>query len=769
MAEKDSAENKMSEEECMHLLISAINRDAEVKFRGYKDGSKDLIVEATHSKIYEGYDNPIFSLSSYNIEVEDSLCCLLKHKLGKPKIKTLRELRKLILDIHIDETHYNKIEQDRKNVDNMLKELTEKLKGIGGVLDDLQLTDEKELDVLYVELKKQEILDLVKQKIGYSDSDVEKELSDMMNEILKLYRDVTYDCTITKIYTRMLFGAGEYKAGQSMEKLKKFGIVDDTHPLPVDYPLIENGIINTMDELLDIVSLFYNNKIYLCLGFYEFRKALIERIVGKEKLIEIIENAEEEQLKKLADLEASMSKDYRSYASMLQVFLASSQDSDKIQRVLNFVLEHENLTADVADDFRTNMSEFNVKENFYNNNIQISVDSFERLLNAKYKSQKEKIFCLTDDNLSELLELLEGGVKCCSEDMNKNNKKVDLKKIFDGVQIKLGKYLLDEYYLSKFINFVFANINKIKLDGLLMHFICSSFLTSYNKKIIKNKRLDVVIDAILKKQNFVYKDGSTMQQSFEAQCIKSGITTSCDQDDIFYVRKKLYLVDKDAGINQFDSLKNFFEYVRSNVNTPEGKRYFNLLMRLTDNENNIFLAEEKLYLVDKDAGIIKFNSLDHFIEYVYLNINTEKGERYTNYLSKFFDYNFNRYANSEWGTHIEAKINDDFCTVSNIDIGSISYYSLALISKILESQGETGSLSDKFENAHSEWNRWNGFDSFCFKFYMYVIFPLIKRFQSQPPQPKIINIDKVLQSKEINGNEISMAPESEISANQTEL
>ena len=99
--------------------------------------------------------------------------------------------------------------------------------------------------------------------------------------------------------------------------------------------------------------------------------------------------------------------------------------------------------------------------------------------------------------------------------------------------------------------------------------------------------------------------------------------------------------------------------------------------------------------------------------------------------------------------------------VSNVYVSSLDYYHLSLISKILESQGETGSLSDKFENAHSEWNRWNGFDSFCFKFYMYVIFPLIKRFQSQPPQPKIINIDKVLQSKESNGNEISMVPESE--------
>ena len=749
MAEKNIAESKISKEKGIKILTSVISRNRKFKFRGYRDGSEDLIFEATHSRIFD--NDPIFGLSFYEIELEDPLCCLLKHKLGKPKIKNLNELKKLMLEIHIDETHYNKIEQERKNVDNMLKELTEKLNNIGGILDnkDLWLINQK-LYMRDIEFKKQEILELVKQK-NVSDSG-NKELSNMMDKILELYRDVTYDSTMTRIYSRMLFGSGKYRAMLSVEKLKKFGIVDDTNPLPEDYPLIENEIINTMDELLDILSLFYNNKVYLCLNFYKFRKALIKRIVGKEKLIEIIASANDEQLKKLADLEASMSKDYRGYDSMLQVFLASSQDSDKIQRVLDVVLEHENLTADVADDFRTNMSkEFDVKKNFYNNNIQISVDSFERLLNAKYKSQKEKIFYLTDDDLSELLELLEGGVKCCSKDVSQNNKKINLCKLFDGIQIQFGMYLPREYYLSEFINFVFANINKIKLDGQLMHFICSSFLTSYNRKIIKNKRFGVVIDAILKKQNFEYKDGTNMLQEFKQRCTKFGISASCDQDSIFLVGKKLYLVDKDVGINQFNNVEEFFEYVFSNVNTPEGKCYFNLLMRLTNDENNIFVAEEKLYLVDKDDGILQFDSLDNFVEYVYLNINTEKGKHYTNYLSKFFDYNFNRYANSKWDTHIEAKINDDCCMVSNVYVSSLDYYHLSLISKILESQGKTGSLSDKFENARS----------ICFKFYMYVIFPVIKRFQSQPPQPKIINIDKVLQSKESNGNEISMVPESE--------
>ena len=371
----------MLKEECMQTLVNTIDRNMKFKFRGYKAGSKDLIVEATRFTKWPHYS---VCLSNYDGEFEKELCCILKYKLGKPKMKNLQELRELMSEIHGKEAYYDKIKQKGKKVDQMLEKLTKKTEDIGGRLDnkDLMLLNQQ-LCIYDIEFKKQKILDLVKQK-GVYDYE-KKELSNMMDKILKLYRDVTYDWTITKIYTRMLFGSGKYRARQSMEELKKFGIVDDTHPLPEDYPLIKSGIINTMDELLDIVSLFYNNKIYLCLGFYEFRKALIERIVGKEKLIEIIANASKEQLKKLADLEESMSKDYRGYDSMLQVFLASSRDSNKIQRVLNVVLGHENLTADVAEDFRTNMSkEFDVKENFYDNHIQISVDSFERLLNAKY-------------------------------------------------------------------------------------------------------------------------------------------------------------------------------------------------------------------------------------------------------------------------------------------------------------------------------------------------------------------------------------------------
>ena len=226
------------------------------------------------------------------------------------------------------------------------------------------------------------------------------------------------------------------------------------------------------------------------------------------------------------------------------------------------------------------------------------------------------------------------------------------------------------------------------------------------------------------------------------------------------------MVDKNVGINQFNSVRDFFEFACSKVNTQEGKRCFDLLMQLTDNENNIFLTEEKLYLVDKNEGIIQFDSLDNFIEYVYSNINIPAGKRYANSLLKFFDYNYDRYANNKYYTPIKSEISDDFYTVSNTDVGSVSYYSLTLISKILESQNASETLLNKLEKVPS---KWNGFDSFCFRVYVWVIFPLKRLFQGQPPQPKIIKNNKITQPKEINNCEISTVPESEIKTDPNQL
>lgn len=460
MEEQNSNKSKMSKGRCMQILVSTMDRNMKFKILGYKDNSEDLIFEATHSEIHESDNTLRFSLCCYNDMVENQLCCFIKHKLGKPKIKNFQELKELMSEIHGKEKHYNKIRQKSKDSDEILKKLTEKLRNIGVKVDsdNWRLLDGN-LYLGEIENSREKILELAKQK-GASD-DEKTDLNKMMDKIFKLQRNVIYDSNITRVYSRMLFESGEYKPIYSMEELKKFGIVDNTHPLPKDYPLIENKIITSMGELLDILSLFCNNKIYLCLSFYEFSNALVKRIVGKEKLVEIIESANDKQLEELAMLEAKISKDGCSHRSMLTIFLASSHDSNKIQHVLNVVLEHESLTADVVEGYKSG----DIRRNFYNNSIQISVDSFERLLNAKYK---DETFSWSDHDLHELLELLKGGIKCCSEDIEENNKKINLEKIFKGVDIKKGRILLDKYYLSIFINFVFANINR--LDSVEKYF-----------------------------------------------------------------------------------------------------------------------------------------------------------------------------------------------------------------------------------------------------------------------------------------------------------
>ncbi len=291
---------------------------------------------------------------------------------------------------------------------------------------------------------------------------------------------------------------------------------------------------------------------------------------------------------------------------------------------MNIILEHENLKADVVRNFVTYRSN-KVHKNFYNNNIQVIFYSFERLLNTKYK---DKAFYLFDSDLHELLELLKGGIKCCSEDMKKNYKKIDLRRILEKGKIEVDKFppIASVGVVSELINFVFANINKIQLNGKLMYLMYHSFLIYYKHKYINNKRLGVVIATILQKNNFAYNDGSTMYQKFKEEYKKYNISTFCDKDDIFFVSKKLYLINKDLGISRFDNIEDFFKnlYLYSKFNAPDSKRYFNLLMRLTNDEDNIFLAKEKLYLVGKDVGIVIFDSFDNFLEHIYSNITQRK-------------------------------------------------------------------------------------------------------------------------------------------------
>ena len=118
------------------------------------------------------------------------------------------------------------------------------------------------------------------------DDNTLNELKDLMDKACKLSADVEYLEIQKKFYSALLFDVtnGEPDA-RTNAYLKKFDLIDDAHPLPKDYPLIKSGIIADMDQLLDIISLFFNEKAYLYLDFNKFRDALVRNIVGNEKLI----------------------------------------------------------------------------------------------------------------------------------------------------------------------------------------------------------------------------------------------------------------------------------------------------------------------------------------------------------------------------------------------------------------------------------------------------------------------------------------------------
>ena len=90
----------------------------------------------------------------------------------------------------------------------------------------------------------------------------------------------------------------------------------------------------------------------------------------------------------------------------------------------------------------------------------------------------------------------------------------------------------------------------------------------------------------MKKQNLEYEDQDArkynVQKWFENECKKIGISVDGDQDGIFFVREssyseKLYLVDKNVGVSQFENVLFFLWYVYKNISTKKGQHYAALL------------------------------------------------------------------------------------------------------------------------------------------------------------------------------------------------
>lgn len=377
--------------------------------------------------------------------------------------------------------------------------------------------------------------------------------------------------------------------------------------LPDDYFLIKSGIITDLDQFINIMELCIKKKVYLCLDITKFKKTIIERLIGKTKLFEMLENATTEQIKKILDIDVKMDEIYRSVynlsgcESTFHDLLYSSHNSKAIENIIDCATENKELFLTTFPNASSNLLDFCW------HHLQISVEKFEKFLSKCSLSSS-----WNNGNVMNWVEALSIGIKCCSDDMQENGKKINLGHIFPDWRVFFktitGNDVCWEYddccveLMSDFFNLLFKNIDKIKLDDKQMGgFLFDSIHNKYGYKVDgfmdalrceqkaatennsdnKFAKMAIVINAILKKQNLEYKDRNArkcnIQEWFENECKKIGISVSCDQDDIFFENKTLYLVDKNVGVSQFDDGLVFLAYVYKNISKEKGQHYAALL------------------------------------------------------------------------------------------------------------------------------------------------------------------------------------------------
>ena len=367
--------------------------------------------------------------------------------------------------------------------------------------------------------------------------------------------------------------------------------------LPDDYFLIKSGIIISIDEFINIMKLCIKKKIYLCLDISKKKKTIIERLIGKTKFFEMIEKATPQQIKEIVDIDVKMDEICKSaYGlggcnSTFDDFLYSSHNSKAVENIIACAVKDKESFLTTFPNVAFNLMDFR------RNHLQISVETFEKFLS------KCSIFSLLPcGNLVERVDALSICIECCSDDMKNNGKKIDLGRIFPNWEVfrktmyEGSCWWQDSYYIDQmnnFFNLLFKNTNKIKLDDeQITSFLFGTIHNEYGYELdnfmdalryeqeaaTENNsdnelvKMAIVINAILKKQNLKYEDRS-VQKIFEAECKNIGIKVSCEQDDVFFIKKTLYVVDKDTGVTQFNDGLVFCEYVYQNINTEKGRRY----------------------------------------------------------------------------------------------------------------------------------------------------------------------------------------------------
>ena len=357
------------------------------------------------------------------------------------------------------------------------------------------------------------------------------------------------------------------------------------------------------------MQLCIDNKVYLCLDMVKFREIIIKRLIGEAEFFKMLENADPKQIEKILNIDRKMDEICKSVFSLygcesaFRDFLYSSRNSKAVEKIISCAVKDEKLFSVLF-----NYVGFYL-DKFCENNLQISVETFEQFMAT---GNGNIVYCLSK------------GLKLCSDDIKTNNKKIDLGHIFSDWSVfsemmhQSSSVVKKAFYSDctiDFLNLVFKNIDKIKLDdkqitGFLFGKIDNTselkvanfmdvirdyidILGAQRFQDSKLAKTAIVINAILKKQNLKY-NGESIQKRFETRCKEIEINVSCDRDDIFFVNKTLYVVDKDTGITQFGDGLVFCQYIYQNINTEKGDKYAGLLNRYicAKNDFNIYDYDE---------------------------------------------------------------------------------------------------------------------------------------------------------------------------------
>lgn len=620
MAEKNknSSESKLVRKMKIMSLAGCLNMDTYFRIPGLTNHIDKLNVE-------------------WRDENRRHLCHIMKFfNMGGFQIETFEELKQFVSKIEVPSNEISIREKLKKCF-----ELTDKLEkeirdyGLYDVLFKLDNSVDKDEELLnrirndfwisksikewkeyvYLQMKAGEIKQgtwaewyilSVAKKQRISD-EVRERWSKLMNEAYKLRCNYENAKTRYVIYNCLLF---EMQSNDEAKRLKKdlqYALREEPDAynppdnLPDDYFLIKSGIITSIDEFINIMKLCIKKKIYLCLDIGKFKKTIIERLIGKTKFFEMIENATPQQIKEIVDIDVKMD-DLCGCGSTFDDFLWSSRNSKVVANIMA-------CAAKDKESFSTTFlspGSFLLKLKW--DHLQIRVETFEKFM---ANCSADSLWDLGPD--MGFINALSVGFECCSDDMKNNGKKIDLGHIFPDWAVfcrtmyEDSYWWRDSYYIDKmnnFLNLLFKNINKIKLDDeQITGFLFGTIYDKYGYKLhnfmdalryeqeaaTENNsdnelvKMAIVINAILKKQNLQYKGKSvSVSEMFETKCKEVGTNVSCDQNDIFFAceshySKKLYLVDKDVGISQFDNGLVFLEYIYKNINTEKGQRYASLL------------------------------------------------------------------------------------------------------------------------------------------------------------------------------------------------